>query len=60
MEEKKRSTPKGTGNIQNQTSANQTNVRKTLSSLFRKRGSRNARNDQRTENHKNKITPGKT
>ena len=53
-------TLRGRGNRQNQTSANRTNVQKALrlaSSLFPKQGNRNA---QRTEKHKNKITPHKT
>ena len=45
---------------QNQTSANRTNVRKNteISSLFAKRGNRNAK--RTGKKHKNKITQGKT
>ena len=52
-------TGRGRGNRQNQTSTSRTNGMKStkISSLFPKRGNRNAK---RTEKYKNKITQGKT
>ena len=44
-------TPRGRGNRQIQTSTNRTNVRKapTISSLFRKRGNRNAKRTEKAQ-----------